>query len=132
MARLSISTGLIACLALAGLVNHATTCCCGDSLLLELVVESCGCDSHAHDRERLSHHPGPLGAAHTCYKSGSQAFLADPDTQQIAGQSLELPIGVLQVPVDSSASLAALGVFGHQPPAGIPPARATRLGRWLL
>lgn len=132
MVRLSISSSLIACLALAGLVNHATTCCCGDSLLLELIVASCGCDAHKHDRHAASHHPGPDGRDHTCYKSGSRAFLANSATDEIAGQDLDDPVGSVQVWFGPSAPLAVIESFVHRPSDRIVPARADRLGRWLL
>lgn len=133
MVRFSISAGLIACLALAGLVNHATTCCCGDSLLMELIVEGCGCDAHAYDREQERHHPGPLGGAHACYKAGSKVFLEKP-----AGQLVPETGKASWTWVPSEARVApGLGEVLRPAVAGTdtvrwPAAPGARLGRWLL
>jgi len=133
MLRLPLGIGLVACLALTGLFNYATTCCCGDPLLLELIAESCGHDAHAHDRERLQHHSGPLGAAHACYKAGSQAFLEAPDGQPGPEARASHPAWA---PDASDAAPVACGCFlpcGHdRSSAWRPPPAGARLGRWLL
>jgi hypothetical protein len=133
MVRLSISASLIACLALAGLVNHATTCCCGDSLLVELIVESCGCDAHAYDLEQERHHPGPLGGTHACYKAGSKVFLEKPAGQLIPETSavswIWVPSGARVAPGLGDEGRPALAVTDAVP---WPDSPGARLGRLLL
>lgn len=129
MARLSWSLGLITSLALAGLVNHATTCCCGDSLVLELILETRGCDAHEHDRQSAQHHPGQV---HACYKAGSQAFLTDVDTQPDPPRLMGVASGAPASPGALSHIDPPPRIAAADPPWPLAAADSAWLGRWLL
>lgn len=103
---------LTALLTLTGFANYSTTCCCGDSLLLEWLHGCCGVHEHQE------HGPGPVtpeGPVHACYKAGQVAWTQPDADDELVGLDRALALGL---PVERGRPPAA---FAQASRAGGPP-----------
>ena len=80
-------TIMLACLAMAGMFNWVSTCCCGRSLILEAMEGGCASETHEHEggladcdhhHGHVAHHlPGQHDSG--CHKRGAEQFLGAQD-----------------------------------------------------
>jgi hypothetical protein len=121
--KLSIAV-LPAVLLTLGVFNWCTTCCCGNSMILEIMHGSCD-----HHEEEHHENDVPTNNPHSCHKQGGGAFLvpADPDTPYS-------PV-VINLPVDSTDSVASTFLpitADWMIPRGAPPDIPLVTQRWLI
>lgn len=80
---------LVVILTLLGTFNLATTCCCGSSMISEIVEGCCGshaCGSSGHTDSDANRSRG----MHACYKAGAESFLPNV-ASSIPGRSDPAP-----------------------------------------
>jgi hypothetical protein len=121
--KLSIAV-LPAVLLTMGVFNWCTTCCCANSMILEILHGSC--EHHGEEHEGPSHpNHDPL----SCHKQGGGDFLvaADPDIQYSPA--------VASIPIDPTPvvfwTLRPL-VADWTIPRGAPPDIPLVTQRWLI
>jgi len=88
----------LACLAMAGMFNWVSTCCCGRSLILEVLEGGLAdCDHH---HSHVAHHlPGQHDSG--CHKRGAEQFLGEQDgwdDSLACSAPISLPISVFLAP----------------------------------
>lgn len=119
---------LAAALAAAGMVNYATTCCCGDSVFHELGVGSCGPEARQAHGHGPVHHGEP---EHTCYKDGKTDWLPDSGP----GGAASPPLIAVPLPATTPPSAAVLACAVPSETGSGPPGAAVPGGPsccWLL
>ena len=121
--KLSIAV-LPAVLLTLGVLNWATTCCCGNSLVLEILHG--GCEHHGEEHEGRSH---PAHDPLSCHKQGGDTFLvaANPDIPDSPA--------VIITPADSTPVVSwALNPLAANwmMPRGAPPDIPLVTQRWLI
>jgi hypothetical protein len=121
--KLSIAV-LPAVLLTLGVFNWSTTCCCGNSMILEIL--HCCCEHHGEEHEGPSHSDHD---PHPCHKQGGGAFLVAPDPD------LPHSPAVIIIPADStpvvSWTLRPM-VADWTIPRGAPPDIPVLTQRWLI
>lgn len=97
---------MLACLAMAGMFNWVSTCCCGRSMVLEALEGGCASESHEHEggladcdhhHGHVAHHlPGQHDSG--CHKRGAEQFLGAQDGRDDSladSTPISVPIPVL-------------------------------------
>jgi hypothetical protein len=121
--KLSIAL-LPAVLLTLGIFNWSTTCCCGNSMVLEILHGTCEHHGDEHEgSDHSSHDP------HPCHKGGGDAFLkaANPDISHSPA--------IISLPVDSTepvASTLSPIAADWMIPRGAPPDIPVLTQRWLI
>jgi hypothetical protein len=107
-----------------GVFNWCTTCCCGNSMILEILHGSC--EHHGEEHEGPSH-PGHV--PHPCHKQGGDAFLkaADPDISCFQTAVVVLADSTEVVPSEFSHTVSPWMI-----PRGAPPDIPLLTQRWLI
>ncbi len=118
---------LPAFLLILGVFNWCTTCCCGNSMILEIL--HCCCEHRDAEHGDSDH---PANNPHPCHKQGGDAFLraVNPD---ISHSPSAVHMSVDFAELDSTAGctpspVAAAWVV----PRGAPPDIPLLTQRWLL
>lgn len=107
-----------------GLFNWCTTCCCGNSMILEIMHGSC--DYH-HEGHGIPGHSGH--DSHSCHKRGGDTFLEQENPDTFFSPAL------LNLPADSTYPLS--GTLSPVAarwtiPRGAPPEISLVTQRWLI
>lgn len=107
-----------------GVFNWSTTCCCGNSMALEILHGTCEHHGEEHEGSDHSGHD-----PHPCHKGGGDEFLkaADPDVS-FDSASVNLP-GVSNDLISGEPAPAAAA---WTTPRGAPPDIPLLTQRWLI
>ncbi|MFC1654492.1 hypothetical protein ACFL2F_01695 [Myxococcota bacterium] len=107
-----------------GVFNWSTTCCCGNSMILEILHGTCAHHGEEHDgSDHSSSDP------HPCHKGGGDAFLkaANPDISY-SPVAINLPVESTYLVSCTPSPVAAAWMV----PRGAPPDIPLLTQRWLI
>ena len=107
-----------------GVFNWSTTCCCGNSMILEILHGTC--EHHAEEHEGSEHSSND---PHSCYKGGGDAFLMaeNPDISYYPA-AINLPADSTGLVSCTPSPVAAAWMV----PRGAPPDIPLLTQRWLI